>query len=70
MEKGDVTMRLSETTRATLATCSSIHQPHGFTTTSELRTFWDRHGPQGLLNIKEVTPRMVGEIRERVIEQR
>jgi len=62
-------MQLSATTRATLATCFSIHQPHRFTTTQEIRTFWRQYGPEGFLNIKEVTPRMVREIRERIIEQ-
>lgn len=63
-------MKLRPETVRTLEECSSIHQPNGFHTICDIRTFWFRYGARGFLNIQEVTPAIVREIREQIIEER
>lgn len=60
-------MELQSHTKKTLRNCQSIHMPKGFHTKNEIRTFWQKQGAAGFLNIKEITPQMVREIREKII---
>jgi hypothetical protein len=56
--------KLHPATRKALEQATSIYQPKGFHSTEDIRKFWFlRHGASGFLNIKEVTPQMVQEIR-------
>lgn len=61
-------MPLHPHTVQTLKHCSSIHQPHGFSSLREIRNFWNQRGAIGFLNIREITPQMVREIREHCSE--
>jgi len=47
----------------------SWHKKDGFHTTDQVRDFWSRFGAMGFLNIKEITPGMVQEIRREIIEK-
>lgn len=62
-------MSLKQSTWEILRNVRSIHQRHGFQTDEQLRSFWQKFGPNGFLNIREITADMVREIRTEVIEK-
>lgn len=63
-------MRLSQRTMEILRGVDSVNKKDGFQSHTEVRNFWNRYGPKGFLNIKEITPKIVREIRQKVIEAR
>jgi hypothetical protein len=61
-------MNVRDNTAETLAKCVSYKKRDGFRTEGEIRVFWERFGAIGFLNIKEITPDMVEEIRTNIIK--
>ncbi len=62
-------MHLRPTTKKILSEVRSYRQLKGFQSAEDIRTFWRRYGATGFLNIKEITPAMVREIRINIIEK-
>lgn len=63
--------QLHPTTRKALEQATSIYQPKGFRSIEDIRKFWFlRHGASGFLNIKEITPQMVREIRTLIVKKK
>ena len=63
-------MRLQPSTIKILQNSSSIHQRNlkGFHTEEQIKKFWRKqNGATGFLNIKEITPEIVAEIRKNII---
>ncbi len=59
---------LKRSTVYALENCSSIHTNKSFRTVENVNDLWKKRGASGFLNIKEISPSMVQEIRNKIIE--
>lgn len=63
-------MSLQKSTMDVMRKAHSYRMKNGFRSEKEIVEFWNRYGAIGFLNIKEVTPSIVQEIRTRLIEKK